>query len=359
MSFKVIHQDEPLTVESIVVLLFGDPGTGKSSLAFTSKNPVCLDFDRGLQRAVGRKMSVRFETWAEALEFIDSPFIKENKIDSLIIDTGGTMLDDYIAHHILGMGVKGVDNGAGGLGLRGYGVMKDSFGRFSVACKHHKVDVIIVCHSKKEDDGDAKRFYPQMTGGSLDILTQKADLSGYMEMQGSEITLDFNPTTRHTGKNCARFEKFILPHFEKPEYADFMARIIEATKKFMQRQNESQVAAIKLVDDYKTKLANVDSLESLETFKEGIEALSPIYRAQVHQFYNNQYAKLWSLENVVEDELQIPEDFAKLSEKIKALPKTIASELQEPFRALLEKAGLAYDKVKPPCSKDSDKEGCS
>lgn len=344
MGFQIIHHDEPLVVDTIVAVLFGEAGSGKSSLSFTAESPLLMDFDRGLQRVVGRKASARFTNWAEALEFIESDTIKKEGIKTLIVDTAGTMLDDYMAAHILKMDVKGVDNGAGGLGLRGYGVMKDVFAKFYIKCKEHGVDIIFICHSKKEDDGDTKRFFPQLTGGSYDILISKADLVGYMEMQGEKITLDFNPTSRHTGKNCAGFKKMELPHFESKEYSTFMGDLIQRTKDHMRKQNQAQVKAIEIVEDYKLKIASAETIPTLEELLPGIEQLSPMYKAQVLSAYSRHYAEMWSIENIDVANTKTPEAFKALGEKIAALPKMVVSEMYEPFRKLMEAAGISYDK---------------
>lgn len=343
MSFQLIHPDEPLLVENIVALLFGDAGSGKSSIAFTAENPLCLDFDKGLQRVVNRGMTARFKDWNEALDFIESDTIPKNGIKSLIIDTAGTMLDDYIAGHILKMDVKGVDNGAGGLGLRGYGVMKDITAKFFLRCRQHGVDVIFVCHGKKEDDGDAKKYYPAMTGGSYDIVVSKADLIGYMAMVGSQITLDFNPTGQHTGKNCTGFPKLNVPHFSDPAYGTFFAKIIADTKAHMRRQNEKQAEAIRLVDNFKLAIDTIETIAELDTKVGEIEKLSPAYKAQVNQFYVKKYAELWSVDNV-DVKMSKPEDFRSLAAKIKTLPELVRPELYDIFRNLLSKANLVYVK---------------
>jgi hypothetical protein len=345
MSYQLIQHDEPLLVENIVVVLFGDPGTGKSSLVFTAENPLTFDFDRGLQRAVNRKASVRFETWADALAFMETDTIEKEGIKTLGIDTGGTMLDDYVARHILGMGVKGVDNGAGGLGLRGYGVMKDVSAKFFVKCKEKKVDIIFVCHSKKEDDGDMKKFFPAMTGGSYDIIMSKADLVGFMEMKQDKVTLDFNPTERHTGKNCAMFSKMEIPHFSTPEYATYMGKIISKTKEHMRRHNEAQVIAVAAVDQIKEQIENTSSIEELEPINKLIEALSPAYKAQAAHLFNKHYAELWALENIDVSAEKTLYWFSQISAKISELPSSVRAELQEPFKKLMDSANVFFDKT--------------
>ena len=44
MALQIIDQDTPLEVKGIVTVLYGIPGVGKTSLAFTSKNPFLLPF---------------------------------------------------------------------------------------------------------------------------------------------------------------------------------------------------------------------------------------------------------------------------------------------------------------------------
>jgi len=343
MAYKLIYEDEALDVGSIVVIIFGDPGTGKSSLAFTADDPICLDFDKGLQRAVGRKLSVKFDNWPDALDLIESKTIQEEGIKTIIADTAGTMLDDYIAAHILKIGGKGIATETGALGLKGFGVMKDICLKFFNKLRELKIDIVFVCHSKKENDGDTSKFFPQMTGGSFDILLSKADLVGYVSMVGEKATLDFNPTSVHTGKNCAGFAKFNLPHFTAPEWPNFLGKIISETKAHMRRQGDKQVEAMKKVEEYKDLIIGIQNVEELKVMDNDIQKLSPIYKAQVLQFWGKKYAELWAAENMDSEHMKTPEDFDRLGDRITALPKHVQSELRDAFKALMEAVGVRFD----------------
>ena len=42
---RIVRATEPIPVDHPVLLLFGQPGIGKTSLAFSAKRPLLLDFD--------------------------------------------------------------------------------------------------------------------------------------------------------------------------------------------------------------------------------------------------------------------------------------------------------------------------
>lgn len=348
MAFKLIRNDEPLPARNLIILIFGEPGVSKTSLSFTADDPVLFGFDaKGLDRAINRKDAIMFDKWTDCMEYVDSGEIERNKYKTAIIDTGGAMLDNFMAPHILGMNEK-YGNGAGGLGLSGFGVLKSTADAFFTKMEQKGLDLIFICHSETEKEGDNMIRYPKMTGGARDILVQKADLIGYMEMRNNKITLEFSPTQRHTGKNCARFPLLDIPHFETDaeRFKNFMGSvIIKQTKDHMRRQSEAQLAALNKVNALRDQIGAIDDVEKLEPVMELIEPLSPVYKAQALQFWHKKYAELWSAANFTEH-VKTPEDFATLADVMKGLPKGVVVELYDPFRKLLEHAGLVYVKDK-------------
>lgn len=344
MSFKLIRHDEVLPPRNIVTILFGEPGVGKTSLTFTADKPVLLAYDaKGLDRAVNRKDAIQFKSWAESMELIESNTIEENGYITAIIDTGGAMLDEFLAPHIVGINEK-FGNGMGGLGLSGYGVMKDSFGKFCSAMEKKGVDLIFICHTSIEKEGDNMIRMPKMTGGSYDILVQKADLMGFIEMKNNKITLDFNPTSRHVGKNCARFPILEVPSFESKEYHSFMANIIRDTKAHMLKLSQAQQEAIKLVDGYKTQINQATDLENLELIFQDVQDQTPSIKAQISQLLNEKSAAIWmTSSNLVN--LKTIEDFEKITPSLKTLRREIQLEISDSLRKALDTAGLIFDKI--------------
>ena len=70
MTLRIVRSAEPIPVERLNVVVYAQPGIGKTSLAFTADAPLLLDFDKGAHRAANRKDIVRAERWACAAAHI-------------------------------------------------------------------------------------------------------------------------------------------------------------------------------------------------------------------------------------------------------------------------------------------------
>ena len=92
MSIKITRAADPIVVDRLNVVIYGPPGIGKSSLAFTADKPLLLDFDLGGHRAANRKDIVRVESWADvaniSIEDL-APF------QTVVMDTAGRALDAH------------------------------------------------------------------------------------------------------------------------------------------------------------------------------------------------------------------------------------------------------------------------
>lgn len=120
--------NELQTKKTLSVLIYGQPGMGKSTLALSAPNPLLLDFDGGVHRvnAAHRVDTVQISKWEEVDEVLNSPEIAEYQ--TIVIDTAGKMLsfmDKYIMQNNQKM--KKAD---GTLSLQGYGVRKNMFINF-------------------------------------------------------------------------------------------------------------------------------------------------------------------------------------------------------------------------------------
>ena len=267
--FKVIKQMDSVQTDSLTALIYGEPGIGKTSLAFTSEKPVLLDFDSGIQRACYRQTSIRVETWEDVIEFQRSKDFKEMKPRTLIIDTAGAMLDIYIADYVKNVDPKNKRRG-GELSLQGYGAMKDSFNQFKSWAKTMKINLIFVAHTTTQEDGGNIKFIPKVTGGSYDLLRQECDLIGYMYSNRNKRVIDFNPSDNHIGKNCAEFPIIDIPAYTASEYPTFFYNLIEKTLEKMNSLNENQVQAVKKLSKFSEGLEIVEDVETVNGVLESI-----------------------------------------------------------------------------------------
>jgi hypothetical protein len=90
MSLKITPPSEPIVTSNLIITLFGQPGIGKSTLAYSAPKPLLFDFDGGAQRAKGRKDTVRVHSWADVADVAQADIAP---YDTIVLDTVGRALE--------------------------------------------------------------------------------------------------------------------------------------------------------------------------------------------------------------------------------------------------------------------------
>jgi hypothetical protein len=292
---KIRKASDPINVENIIVTIFGDPGMGKTSLSMTAENPIHLDYDEGVERAVGRKDSMQIDSWQDGIDLLQSNYIEENGVKTIIVDTVGTALDNFCARFVIEENPKNGKAG-GGLAIGGYGAMKDKFAFFKMLACAKKVDIVLLCHSGDEKDDEKNKKIPKITGGSYDIVKQASDLIGFMESRGNKRTLDFNSTDRHDGKNCPNFPLLTLPNYTEPAWGTYLADLIKKTKEHMNRMSEEQTNALKDLTEIRNLISGAEVIPDLEPVKLKIATLSKPLQIQLQKAFESRFVQLWTKE---------------------------------------------------------------
>lgn len=342
-EFQLIEADEAILVKNIMVVLYGEPNTTKTSLSFTTENPILLDFDEGVHRSIGRKLVVKFKHWPEVQKFLDSGIIQERGIKTLVVDTGGVMLDEFIAIHAMNENPQNKKKG-GGISQTGFGTVKDIYAKFQTDCRKLGLDVVIICHASDLSDGDLVKKRPKMTGGSYDILKQKADLMGYMEIQNNVPILTFSPTDRNVGKNSPNFPVFKIPHFSEPAFKTFLGDLIQQAKDHLNSLSEEQRAAVQKVEDINLQISDASDLTDLADIETAMESLSRPLQVQILKNYNEKYSILWVAKFV--NDKKTPDEFNSLIDLANNLSKDLQSFVKPKVVANAITKGLYLTKEK-------------
>ena len=195
----LIRKPYELDVQTkIKALIYGQAGMGKTTLALSAPSPLLLDFDGGVHRVnYGHQVpTVQITRWEDCEDVM-----KENLSDysTLVIDTGGKMLD-FMAEYIIRKNPKlGKSNGA--LTLQGFGERKGMFRQFCKQAMLMDKHLVFVAHRDTQKNGEDIRYVPMFGGSSYDDLVTDLDLVGYLEAVGKKRTLTFDPSDRNDGKN--------------------------------------------------------------------------------------------------------------------------------------------------------------
>lgn len=183
----------------IKALIYGAAGIGKTTLALSAKNPLLIDFDGGAQRVHYEFMRdcVQVEHYGQFLQVLNNEDL--SAYDTLIIDTGGKMLDSLAEYLIKNNPRLGRSNGM--LTQQGYGQRKAEFSAVCKLINSKGKNVIFVAHRQTQNDGDEVRYVPLFGGSNYDALVTELDLVGYVEADGRKRLLTFDATSKNDGKN--------------------------------------------------------------------------------------------------------------------------------------------------------------
>jgi hypothetical protein len=242
----LIRKPSELSIQTkIKALIYGQAGTGKSTLALSAPNPLMLDFDGGVHRVnySHQGATVQVSCWEDCENVLKEDL---SAYESLVIDTGGKMLD-YMAEYIIRKNSKmGRSNGA--LTLQGFGERKGMFRQFCRQIMIMNKHLIFVAHRDTQKNNEEIRYVPLFGGSSYDDLVTDLDLVGYLEAVGKKRMITFDPSDRNDGKNTCNLpalielplvvdatgtglkNTFLTDHVVRPYIANLEARKQDASK---------------------------------------------------------------------------------------------------------------------------------
>lgn len=264
MALKLITPDQPIKLANLKVLIYGEPGVGKTSLASTAGNTLIIDTDNGAHRSHFRGTVLKVDSWADIMDV----FSKENAaeiaaFDTIILDTVGTAMKyltaDIIANSTTKYGAKKptdyVYNNA--LSLKGFGVVKAQMEVLFDRLNFLRKDLIFIAHERSED---TKRV-PAISGGTFDIITSNCDLVAYYNIEGGKRVIEFTPTDTHFGKDAAGLGKFEVPDFNTNPL--FMGTILDKAKGNIGQVNERAVLRVAALKDLLSEINSLDNVEAV------------------------------------------------------------------------------------------------
>lgn len=280
---------------AISALIYGSPGSGKTTLACSAPNAVLLDYDGGATRLNGAHQipTLQIQTWEQTQEALKE--IRETpEIQTVVIDTIGKMLafmEAYIkAHPTMTRGGGALElNRDGSLSLKGFGRRKQMFLDFIKEVMMMGKHIIFVGHDKEEKRGEGGNeivIRPEVGGSSANDLMKELDLVGYVEMIGVNRTIAFDPCERYYAKNTCNMQGKV----EIPRLIDnfgnliaennFMVDVINAYQK-RQQDNLKQTGEYEMLCALISERINViQNAKDANDFVEWIGGVGHIFNSK-------------------------------------------------------------------------------
>lgn len=242
---RLIQQTDDMNVQGLNILYYGDPGIGKTTLAFTAPNPLLLDFDRGVHRASHRKNAIQFDSWQDVVQSkadLDKLIAQH---ETIIIDTAGTVIE-AMQGYLVQQNPALLRNG-----IKLWGETKRLFQEFFLPLKLSGKNVVFIAHGKEKEEGDVRIKRPLIPGSSYDLLMQSCDLVGYYTTIGNRRVLTFDLSDTVTAKNCAEIAPVQIGGLH--EMTTQLTEIITHTEQAIAKRSKEQEAAIAIVAEWAKK----------------------------------------------------------------------------------------------------------
>ncbi len=260
----IIKSTDLFPARSVVMLVYGVPGVGKTSLSNTAENPILIDCDRGADRAALRKDTLVCSKW----EDITAEKETFRQYKTVIIDTAKACLDDFLCDYAVR-----VDDASKKNKLKMFGYVGDEFKKFVAYLRSINVDLIILAHAAEDKDGDDRIFYPSVTGQSKDLVQRISDQIGFLSYgTDNSRVLHFRKDRRIVAKDTAQLGDVIIPDVNDPAYEDAMARIISATKARIQERTNAQNVALDAIKGAEEAISKVIDVATADVALEAINA---------------------------------------------------------------------------------------
>lgn len=193
--------------KTVKMMIYGQAGMGKTTLALSMPKPLLLDFDNGVKRVNNAQLAdvdiVQISNWAEVLQVLNEDL---SVYQTIVVDTIGKMMDFIIAYRC----------GQRNPRIQDWSTINNDFQQFIKRLNDLQKNVVFVAHRDVQQDGDNRVYVPALRAKNYNSIVTELDLLGYVQMRNEQgyqkRTITFDPTDYSDGKNtCNMPGVMIIP----------------------------------------------------------------------------------------------------------------------------------------------------
>ena len=279
----MIKRPSELNVKATLsVLIYGQPGIGKTTFGVSAPDAVLFDYDGGVQRINGAHQvpTLQPTSWEDTNIALQEIANEMPEVKTIVIDTVGKMLDYMTAYIIKNDPKMAMRDGS--LSLKGYGVRKTMFVNFIKQLALMGKNVVFIAHEREERRGEETFKRPEIGGSSANDLIKELDLVGYMYAIGKERCITFDPQEYYYAKNTCNLAPVIkLPVVVDEQGAGksntAFASIVKSYQNAQEKRQETTAEYEQLLDLIAETVAFATDVDSLNEVMEKVFAFPPIY----------------------------------------------------------------------------------
>ena len=269
----LIRKTSELSIpNTIKMMIYGQAGMGKSTLALSTPKPLLLDFDNGVKRINISHLdgidTVQVGAWQDVKDVLQEDL---SAYQTIVIDTIGKMMDFIITYKC----------GTRQPQIRDWGGINQEFSWLTRTVGSLNKNVAFVAHRDSRKEGDDTVFIPALREKSYNAIVTELDLLGYLEMKnehGRQMrTITFDPTSRNDGKNTCNLPgvmnipTIIDAHGKPTAKNDFIEKHVIAPYLGMLSAKEEEIKKYnELIAEIEKGVSQITDAQSANSFTEHI-----------------------------------------------------------------------------------------
>lgn len=220
---KVFNSLEPSAKPSILMVVYGEGGVGKTTFAATAPKPIIADCENGSKyfglRGIESDVAL-IESWSDMQEFLEIALT--DKYDTVVIDPIGELMEK-LARYMISKADSKLVQKDGNPTMAGWGWLKQTMRNFLKVMRDSGKNVVVVAHVQEKDDEGRIVKRPMVATKLSEELVNMVDVVGYMTTVNDNETGDtkrviiVDPASdKFVAKDrTGRLGKYIEPDFTK------------------------------------------------------------------------------------------------------------------------------------------------
>lgn len=246
---KIVKSTDPQAKPSIVMIVYGNGGVGKTTFASTAPKPLLVDCENGSKYfgLRGIEMDVaKVATWSDMEGLFD--IAKSGEYETIIIDPIGELMEK-LKRFMIAKGDKKLVMSDGSPTIAGWGWLKDTMRSTIKILRDSNINLLIVAHVEEKQDEQTLVKRPLLMTKLSDEVINMVDIVGYMTVvndpdAGEKRIIIVDPAS---DKYIAKDRTGQLGKVIPPNFTDIIDAC-QGTKTFKWSNGKAKVSNAKSVD---------------------------------------------------------------------------------------------------------------